>query len=173
MDAFVQRRIIRKSKTRADSPAQNERPVKRGKPNPGRSQPDKLHNLGRDEDNLSSCEGSEPEQSEYRIAEEADGDENLESRDRHTTIEDSLPPMPTDAETLETYEAAKASEISDSDGTTGRTEPPWTRGKSSIYVDAFNYALDTVLEDESHLFDAKEHAVFDQWRQLDYEAQYL
>lgn len=49
----------------------------------------------------------------------------------------------------------------------------WVRGKSSIYVDAFNLALDTVLEDETHLFDGKEMAVFDQWRGLDYEAQYL
>ncbi|KAL2756801.1 hypothetical protein ACRALDRAFT_1075618 [Sodiomyces alcalophilus JCM 7366] len=54
-----------------------------------------------------------------------------------------------------------------------RIESSWVRGRSSIYVDAFNHALDTVLEDESHLFDAKEHVVFDQWRQLDYESQYL
>ena len=49
----------------------------------------------------------------------------------------------------------------------------WTKGKSSIYVDAFNLALETVLEDEGHLFDEKEMEVFHQWRALDYEAQYL
>ena len=49
----------------------------------------------------------------------------------------------------------------------------WTRGKSSIYVDAFNLALETVLEDEGHLFDEKEMEVFNQWKGLEYEAQYL
>ncbi|CAK7225528.1 hypothetical protein SBRCBS47491_005918 [Sporothrix bragantina] len=45
--------------------------------------------------------------------------------------------------------------------------------RSSIYVDAFNIALDTVLEQEQHLFSEKEKAVFAAWRDLDYEAQYL
>lgn len=45
--------------------------------------------------------------------------------------------------------------------------------RSSIYVDAFNIALDTVLEQEEHLFNEKEKAVFAAWRGLDYEAQYL
>ena len=45
--------------------------------------------------------------------------------------------------------------------------------RSSIYVDAFNIALDTVLEQEEHLFSEKEKAVFAAWRDLDYEAQYL
>jgi fanconi-associated nuclease 1 len=45
--------------------------------------------------------------------------------------------------------------------------------RSSIYVDAFNIALDTVLEHEEHLFNEKEKAVFAAWRGLDYEAQYL
>jgi Fanconi-associated nuclease 1 len=49
----------------------------------------------------------------------------------------------------------------------------WTKEKSSIYVDAFNLALDAVLEDEGHLFDEKEMEVFSQWRSLEYEAQYL
>ena len=47
------------------------------------------------------------------------------------------------------------------------------RGRSSIYVDAFNLALETVLEEESHLFNEPELAVFDNWKALDYEAQYL
>ena len=45
--------------------------------------------------------------------------------------------------------------------------------RSSIYVDAFNIALDTVLEQEEHLFNKREKAVFAAWRQLDYEAKYL
>lgn len=44
---------------------------------------------------------------------------------------------------------------------------------SSYYVDAFNMALDAVLETEAHLFNEKEKAVFNAWRHLDYEAQYL
>jgi Fanconi-associated nuclease 1 len=49
----------------------------------------------------------------------------------------------------------------------------WARGRGSIYVDAFNLALSTVLEEEGHLFVDFEKAIFDQWYQLDYEAQYL
>ncbi|RKF63083.1 Fanconi-associated nuclease 1-like protein [Erysiphe neolycopersici] len=49
----------------------------------------------------------------------------------------------------------------------------WTKGRSSIYVDAFNLALETVLQDEGHLFNSKELVVFVNWRRLDYEAQYL
>ena len=40
-------------------------------------------------------------------------------------------------------------------------------------MDAFNLALETVLEDESHLFNEAELAVFAFWRELSYEAQYL
>ena len=67
-------------------------------------------------------------------------------------------------------------------GTSGSTKEPgsseapegsWINGQSSIYVDAFNLALETVLEDESHLFDAREMKVFNEWKQLGYEAQYL
>lgn len=43
----------------------------------------------------------------------------------------------------------------------------------SFYVDAFNLALETVLDEESHLFDEKEMMIFDKWKQLNYEAQYL
>jgi len=49
----------------------------------------------------------------------------------------------------------------------------WTKGRSSIYVDAFNLALETVLEDEAGLFDEMEIEVFNQWKALDYDAQYL
>lgn len=97
--------------------------------------------------------------------------ENDEPKSRRTDLETALPPIQTDKEAIEAYEASRAAEQAETkarlDGQT------WVKGKSSIYVDAFNLALDTVLEDESHLFDEAEHAVFKCWRELDYEAQYL
>ncbi|ERS96111.1 hypothetical protein HMPREF1624_07647 [Sporothrix schenckii ATCC 58251] len=63
------------------------------------------------------------------------------------------------------------------DDSYGATDGAATGGptlyRSSIYVDAFNIALDTVLEQEEHLFNEKEKTVFSAWRSLDYEAQYL
>lgn len=44
---------------------------------------------------------------------------------------------------------------------------------SSIYVDAFNLALDTVLADEAYLFSSQEAEAFAKYRSLDYEAQHL
>lgn len=83
---------------------------------------------------------------------------------RATDFENALPDAPGEAEAE--YEAIKSSQ---------EVKAPalWVRGRSSIYVDAFNLALDTVLEEESHLFDEQEKDVFRQWRELDYEAQYL
>jgi Fanconi-associated nuclease 1 len=91
--------------------------------------------------------------------------------DKRTDLETALPFIETDKEAIEAYEASRAAgEL----GLQGRlAESKWVRGKSSIYVDAFNLALETVLEDESHLFDEAEHTVFQQWRDLSYEAQYL
>ncbi|KAF2636219.1 hypothetical protein P280DRAFT_160805 [Massarina eburnea CBS 473.64] len=91
-----------------------------------------------------------------------------------TDLESALPPVKTDAEAIEEYEAFKASQTETSDGTEERLrDRKWARGKSSIYVDAFNLALDTVLDEESHLFDEPETEVFRMWRDLSYEAQYL
>ncbi|KAI5804461.1 hypothetical protein EDC01DRAFT_643509 [Geopyxis carbonaria] len=45
--------------------------------------------------------------------------------------------------------------------------------KSSMYVDAFNLTLDTVLTDESYLFSEEEAAIFATYRSLEYEAQHL
>ncbi len=89
--------------------------------------------------------------------------------------ESSLPPVETDAEAIEEYEVLRASQASAPDETVSSRfdSRKWVRGKSSIYVDAFNLALDTVLEAETHLFSEKEVAVFQGWRNLDYEAQYL
>ncbi|KAK3393188.1 VRR-NUC domain-containing protein [Podospora didyma] len=116
---------------------------------------------------------------EDRIAEEdsaVDGGDSLPVR-RQTAFESSLPQVATDKEAIEEYEAARASSQAELDPvaeTAARIESrQWVRGKSSIYVDAFSLALDTVLQDEAHLFDNREKAVFEQWRCLPYEAQYL
>ncbi|KAF2795813.1 hypothetical protein K505DRAFT_272593 [Melanomma pulvis-pyrius CBS 109.77] len=91
-----------------------------------------------------------------------------------TDLESALPPVSTDEEAIEEYEAFKASQNEGNESTEERlTDRNWVRGKSSIYVDAFNLALDTVLGEESHLFDEAEMEVFKQWQELEYEAQYL
>ncbi|KAF5875416.1 putative coiled-coil domain-containing protein mtmr15 protein [Botrytis fragariae] len=93
---------------------------------------------------------------------------------RVTELESALPPVVINKTAIAEYEAMRAENENLPDDLkarlTGRT---WERGKSSIYSDAFNLALETVLEDEGHLFDEKEMEVFKQWRELDYEAQYL
>ncbi|RKU46482.1 hypothetical protein DL546_008129 [Coniochaeta pulveracea] len=91
-----------------------------------------------------------------------------------TAFESSLPDAKTGKDAIEEYEALLSSQPEEEDSIASRLDQrKWVRGKSSIYVDAFNLALDTVLEDESHLFDEKERKVFEEWRGLDYEAQYL
>jgi len=91
---------------------------------------------------------------------------------RKTDLEAALPPVDSDKVAIAAYEASKTTELDASieERLTGRK---WVPGKSSIYVDAFNLALETVLEDESHLFDEAENSVFQYWRNLSYEAQYL
>ncbi|KXS98413.1 hypothetical protein AC578_1762 [Pseudocercospora eumusae] len=92
---------------------------------------------------------------------------------RQTDLETALPAIETDKEAIEAYEASRAAEQAElclQERLDGRK---WIRGKTSIYVDAFNLALETVLEEESHLFDEAEHAVFKHWRDLSYEGQYL
>lgn len=91
--------------------------------------------------------------------------------DKRTDLETALPHIQSDKEAIEAYEASRAAGEFDLKGRLADSK--WVRGKSSIYVDAFNLALETVLEDESHLFDEAEHSVFQQWRELSYEAQYL
>ena len=117
---------------------------------------------------------------------EDDGDGGLDKQvfdaPRATQLEATLPPVQTDEEAIEAYEAYKAGqsipeaqEDKPDEGTTlSRLESrSWIRGRSSIYVDAFNLALDTVLEEEHHLFNEAELDLFKQWRELNYEAQYL
>lgn len=97
--------------------------------------------------------------------------------EHETTIENSLPHIETGVDAINEYTALRASQLAEGNpadkAAVGNEGPQWAKGKSSIYVDAFNLALDTVLEDEAHLFDEKEIAVFDQWKSLSYETQYL
>jgi len=97
-----------------------------------------------------------------------------------TAFESSLPAIADDKQAIQEYELMRASQGSQSDNQKGEGETlarinsrSWIPGGSSIYVDAFNLALDTVLEDELHLFNNKEKHVFEQWRSLTYDAQYL
>lgn len=117
------------------------------------------------------------------IPEVADSDDDGQShlsllpapQDRKTDLESALPFIKSDNQAIADYEANRASqEVVDSDTASARLNiRKWVRGKSSIYVDAFNLALETVLQDESHLFSETERAVFEAWRNLNYEGQYL
>ena len=89
-----------------------------------------------------------------------------------TELENALPPVKTDKEAIRDYEASKVAEAADA-ASVGSKSRRWVPGRSSIYVDAFNLALDTVMEDESHLFNEPETEIFNLWRGLSYEAQYL
>lgn len=100
-------------------------------------------------------------------------DDGPSTTQRPTELESALAPVKTDKEAIDHYEAMRAAEDVPDHLKSRLIERNWTKGKSSIYVDAFNLALETVLEDEGHLFDEKEMEVFNQWRALDYEAQYL
>ncbi|KAI0176371.1 VRR-NUC domain-containing protein [Hypoxylon sp. FL1284] len=93
---------------------------------------------------------------------------------RRTTIESSLPEVKSEREAFEEYESFRASQgDGDKDAASRFHSRKWVRGKTSLYVDAFNLALGTVLDEESHLFDDKEMYIFDQWHKLSYEAQFL
>lgn len=76
-------------------------------------------------------------------------------------------------EAIGVYETAANPQIAVGEPKTTPRRSLWVKGQRSIYVDAFNLALDTVLEDEAHLFNERERHVFDQWKALDYESQYL
>lgn len=90
-----------------------------------------------------------------------------------TELENTLPQIDTDKDAIANYESLRFDEKIPEDLKARLNQRTWSKGKSSIYVDAFNLALGTVLEDEGHLFDEKENEVFQQWQDLDYEAQYL
>jgi Fanconi-associated nuclease 1 len=90
-----------------------------------------------------------------------------------TDLETSLPAIKTEEDAVEEYEALKTDDETESKLHVRLRDGVWQKGKSSIYVDAFNLALETVLGDESHLFHEAEMEVFRQWKELSYESQYL
>ncbi|OJJ99732.1 hypothetical protein ASPACDRAFT_1901137 [Aspergillus aculeatus ATCC 16872] len=90
-----------------------------------------------------------------------------------TELESSLPAVQDDSQAIEEYEAARLASQDEPDLHQRLQDGKWRKGRSSIYVDAFNLALVTVLDEEAHLFDEVEMEVFKQWQELDYEAQYL
>ena len=88
-----------------------------------------------------------------------------------TDLERTLPPIKTDKEAIAEYETMRALDDEQRDKRLDNGE--WVKGNSSIYVDAFTLALDTVLEEESHLFNTAERQIFENWKCLKYEVQYL
>ena len=101
-------------------------------------------------------------------------EETTESR---TDLESSLPEIKANDQSIDDYYYHYAVDVGEQPDKRSADQPllsgEWKRGKSSIYVDAFNLALDTVLAEQAHLFDEAEMEVFRQWRSLSYEAQYL
>ena len=138
---------------------------------------DSLCNVGTDDQNDHTRCSPNKIKKEIPDSEADDYDDNEDALlppASQTELESALPPIKTDKEAISAYEAARAAgdvQALDLQGRVGQRK--WIQGKSSIYVDAFNLALETVLEDESDLFDEAEKEVFECWRRLSYEAQYL
>ncbi|KAM7193483.1 VRR-NUC domain containing protein [Naviculisporaceae sp. PSN 640] len=188
MDRFVTRskpQTTRKSSTSSSSKATYERPAKKQ-----RIEVIKNEDLEESISPLSSGDDSGESKPDNKLPKLEDPDVSAKDLDLYetepnstyhqTAIESALPTVSDDQQAIQEYELIKASQGSDKAGQKARNETlaridsrSWVPGQSSIYVDAFNLALDTVLEDEIHLFNDKEKRVFGQWRALTYEAQYL
>lgn len=123
----------------------------------------------------STFESEESDQSLHEYETQIEDIEPLSDQHakKFTDVESALPPSQLDEEAIAAYEAFKSSQAESENVASGKEKPLWIKGRSSIYVDAFNLALDTVLDEESKLFDARELDVFRQWGLLSYEAQYL
>lgn len=120
-------------------------------------------------DSRSKTESAEP-------VDLAVGNEDIDiPRSSQTELEISLPPVKTDQDAIAEYENSRAAEADEEQLSLQQRlgEMKWRKGKSSIYVDAFNLALETVLNEEAHLFDDSELDVFRIWNEMNYEAQYL
>jgi fanconi-associated nuclease 1 len=185
MDAFL---IKRKPSDQANSqdvlplkerPAHSEyerrkKKIKREKSDESDSEPD---NYQIDSPSLRSRPHIQRDDMTDSQADDDTGDKSETDDDqapRPTAIESSLPEIKPDKHAIEEYQHFKASQGDDNSSASFRLESrAWVRGKSSLYVDAFNLALDTVLAEESHLFDDKEKRVFEEWRSLSYETQFL
>ncbi|KAI9794219.1 MAG: hypothetical protein M1816_006145 [Peltula sp. TS41687] len=108
------------------------------------------------------------------VKNEGDDERAFSNTGHGTDLESALPPIKTDKDAIEDYEASRRAQQGVDLTLDERLEKrKWVRGKSSIYVDAFNLALETVLQDEVHLFDEAEQVLFKTWQELPYEAQYL
>lgn len=107
---------------------------------------------------------------------DTDAAESKPDTDGPTELESALPHLDQGKDAIVDYEAIQLFEkdlniSKDLEDNLNSQKLP--SGRRSIYVDAFNLALETVLDEESHLFDEREGKVFDEWRGLSYEAQYL
>ncbi|KAI9745183.1 MAG: hypothetical protein M1818_001461 [Claussenomyces sp. TS43310] len=111
----------------------------------------------------------EIQDSEDEQCDESHDHSNKDIQGRQVTeLESALLHVRADRKAISEYESLRAAEHEDLTDTKKDLIP-----RGSIYVDAFNLSLDTVLEDERHLFNDSELAVFRDWRKLPYEAQYL
>lgn len=110
------------------------------------------------------------------FAPDTDAGETKPDTDSPTELESALPNLNQGKDAIVDYESIQPSETYINipkylgDNLSTQILP---NGRRSIYVDAFNLALETVLGEESHLFDEREKKVFDEWNGLSYEAQYL
>lgn len=102
-------------------------------------------------------------------------DDEMQIPASQTELESSLPAIETDNQAINEYETSHAVREDDEEPDLQQRlqDGKWRKGKSSIYVDAFNLALQTVLGEEAHLFNETEMEVFRQWKELSYESQYL
>ncbi|KAE8356211.1 VRR-NUC domain-containing protein [Aspergillus coremiiformis] len=104
------------------------------------------------------------------------GKDDLPVPASQTELESSLPAIDTESHVMEEYDASHVLADHDEEEPDLRVrlrDGKWRKGRSSIYVDAFNLALETVIDEEAHLFDEVEMEVFKQWKGLSYESQYL
>ncbi|KAL2263701.1 hypothetical protein VTK26DRAFT_5557 [Humicola hyalothermophila] len=167
MDRFVQGYKTNLT-TNAECQPEVERPTKR-------LRHDKIKDSGSEKGSLFAGAGDEA----VSTAKVDSPDTDSVAEQHQTAFESSLPAVATDQDAIDEYEAIRALQGSrdkseNADNAAARIDKrSWFRGRSSIYVDAFNLALDTVLQDEEHLFDDKEKRVFEHWRSLTYESQYL
>ncbi|KFZ01035.1 hypothetical protein V501_10264 [Pseudogymnoascus sp. VKM F-4519 (FW-2642)] len=121
-------------------------------------------------------ENSRPDLDLDTFGTDTDAAESKPDTDGPTELESALPHLDQGKDAIVDYEAIQLFEkdlniSKDLEDNLNSQKLP--SGRRSIYVDAFNLALETVLDEESHLFDEREGKVFDEWRGLSYEAQYL
>ncbi|TAQ90178.1 hypothetical protein B7494_g1510 [Chlorociboria aeruginascens] len=108
------------------------------------------------------------------VPDSGDEQDSDDDKPRQTGLESALAPVRTDKDAIEDYESMQSDDRNLPENLRARLhQGSWTKGQTSIYVDAFNLALQTVLDDEGHLFDEKERQVFKTWEELQYEAQFL